>query len=255
MSQKNTPKIAIVTGGSRGIGAAIASTLLAKGARVVSCGRGTRPDDLNPDIDWQQIDVSNNDDVLALKQHVETQYGGLDMLVNNAGVQVEKTVTESSDDDWDQVMGINARGVFLMCRAMIPLMAASGGGSIVNIGSISGHHADPSMALYNASKAFVHGLTRSIAVDHGHENIRCNAICPGWIMTGMADAAFDLAENPDLAKKDALARHAGGRFGVPQDIANAAAYLLSDDAAFVTGQTLTVDGGLVAASPLQPGLF
>ena len=134
-------------------------------------------------------------------------------------------------------------------------MAASGGGAIVNIGSISGHHADPSMALYNGSKAFVHGLTRSIAVDHGHENIRCNAICPGWIMTGMADAAFDLAKDPDVAKKDALARHAAGRFGEPQDIANAAAYLLSDDAAFVTGQTLTVDGGLVAASPLQPGLF
>lgn len=248
-------KIAVVTGGSRGIGAAIVSALQEKGARVITCGRGDRHHDLHPDVDWQQLDVSNKDDVDALKSHIQSQYGGLHMLVNNAGVQVEKTVTESSDDDWDQVMGINAKGVFFMCRAMIPLMAASGGGAIVNIGSISGHHADPSMALYNASKAFVHGLTRSIAVDHGHEKIRCNAICPGWIMTGMADAAFDLAKDPDLAKRDALARHAAGRFGVPQDIAKAAVYLLSDEAGFVTGQTLTVDGGLVAASPLQPGLF
>lgn len=248
-------KIAVVTGGSRGIGAAIVSALQEKGARVITCGRGDRPHDLHPDVDWQQLDVSNKDDVDALKSHIQSQYGGLHMLVNNAGVQVEKTVTESSDDDWDQVMGINAKGVFFMCRAMIPLMAASGSGAIVNIGSISGHHADPSMALYNASKAFVHGLTRSIAVDHGHEKIRCNAICPGWIMTGMADAAFDLAKDPDLAKRDALARHAAGRFGAPQDIAKAAVYLLSDEAGFVTGQTLTVDGGLVAASPLQPGLF
>ena len=135
------------------------------------------------------------------------------------------------------------------------MMTASGGGSIVNIGSISGHHADPSMALYNASKSFVHGLTRSIAIDHGKDQIRCNAVCPGWIMTGMADAAFDLANDPEQAKKDALARHAAGRFGAPEDIANAVIYLLSDEAQFVTGQTLTVDGGLVAASPLQPGLF
>ena len=134
-------------------------------------------------------------------------------------------------------------------------MAQHGGGSIVNIGSISGHLADPSMALYNASKAFVHGLTRSIAVDHGPEGVRCSAICPGWIMTGMADAAFDLAKDPKHAKADALARHAAGRFGAPEDIANTAAWLLSDEAAFVTGQTFTVDGGLTAASPLQPGLF
>jgi meso-butanediol dehydrogenase/(S,S)-butanediol dehydrogenase/diacetyl reductase len=134
-------------------------------------------------------------------------------------------------------------------------MAGNGGGTIINIGSISGDHADPSMALYNASKAFVHGLTRSIAVDHGHQGIRCNAICPGWIMTEMADAAFDLADDPDAAKADALARHAAGRFGQPQDIAHAALWLASDAASFITGQTLTIDGGLVAASPLRPGLF
>lgn len=247
-------KVGLVTGGSRGIGAAIVNRLLKNGASVISCGRGPRPDNLDQAVDWQQMDIASADDIRSLHDHIESTYGRIDMLVNNAGVQVEKTVTESLDEDWDNVMGINAKGVFMSCRAFIPLMALNDGGSIVNIGSISGHMSDPSMALYNASKAFVHGLTRSIAIDHGREGIRCNAICPGWIMTGMADAAFDLAKDPASAKEDALARHAVGRFGAPEDIANTAAWLLSNEAAFVTGQTFTVDGGLTAASPLQPGL-
>ena len=248
-------KTALVTGGSRGIGAAIVARLLQNGATVITCGRGTRPHDLDQAVTWHQMDISSAEDITALKDSIVAEFGRLDLLVNNAGVQVEKTVTESLDQDWDDVMGINAKGVFMACRAFIPVMAQHGGGAIVNIGSISGHLADPSMALYNASKAFVHGLTRSIAVDHGPEGVRCNAICPGWIMTGMADAAFDLAKDPKHAKADALARHAAGRFGAPEDIANTAAWLLSDEAAFVTGQTFTVDGGLTAASPLQPGLF
>ena len=247
-------KVALVTGGSRGIGAAIVSRLVADGAEVITCGRGTRPDALNANITWHQIDISSADDVMAMARDIQETHGRIDMIVNNAGVQVEKTVTESLDQDWDDVMGINAKGVFMVCRALIPVMAAGQGGSIVNIGSISGHLSDPSMALYNASKAFVHGLSRSIAVDHGHQGIRCNAICPGWIMTGMADAAFDLANDPVAAKADALARHAVGRFGAPEDIANTAVWLLSDEASFVSGQTFTIDGGLTAASPLQPGL-
>jgi len=115
---------------------------------------------------------------LFLKAHTLLPVVAAQILVNNAGVQVEKTVTDSTDEDWELVMGVNARGVFNLCRAFIPLM--NSGGSIINIGSISGNVADPSMALYNASKAFVHGLTRSIAVDHGPD-IRCNAICPGWM--------------------------------------------------------------------------
>ena len=117
----------------------------------------------------------------------------MDILINNAGVQIEKTVTDTRDEDWETLIGINAKGVFLMCRRFILLLLEGGGGSIINVDYISGNHADPSMAIYNASKAFVHGLTRSIAVDHGHQRVRCNLICPRWFLTGMANAAFVLA--------------------------------------------------------------
>ncbi len=247
-------RTAVVTGGGRGIGRAIVDLLAAEGAHVMTCGRGSRPPDLPDGVRWTTADVADPAGVERLREATEAAFGTATILVNNAGVQVEKTVTASADEDWDLVMGVNARGVFNASRAFIPAMEAAGGGSIVNIGSISAAAADPAMALYNASKAFVHGLTRSIAVDHG-PRIRCNAVCPGWIMTDMADAAFALARDPEAAKRDALARHAARRFGTPGDIARAVLWLVSDEAAFVTGQCVTVDGGLTAASPLQPGLF
>ena len=241
-------KTALVTGGRQGIGRAIAELFSQEGASVITCGRDKRPDDYPPSIQWRQVDVSQTEQVNALA----AELGALDVVVNNAGVQIEKTVPDTSDRDWEIVMGANAKGVFNVCRAFIPEMRS--GGSIINIGSISGYAADPSMALYNASKAFVHGLTRSIAVDHG-PHIRCNAICPGWIETGMLEAGFELANDPEAARKDALARHAMRRFGQPSDIANLAVWLASDASSFATGQCYTVDGGLTAASPLNPGLF
>ncbi len=256
MSEDFSGKVAIVTGGSRGIGRGIVAAFAQAGAQVVTCGRGSGPGDaLLENVRWRTADVSQEADVADLVARVKADFGRADILVNNAGVQSEKTVTDSSDDDWDTLMGVNAKGVFLMCRQVIPLMASGGGGAIINIGSISGFHADPGMALYNASKGFVHALTRSIAVDHGPQGIRCNAICPGWIMTEMADQAFAYADNPAAAEKDALARHAVGRMGKPQDIAAAALWLASDQAGFVTGQTHVVDGGLTAASPVNPALF
>ena len=246
-------KTAVITGGRQGIGRGIVDAFVREGAEVLTCGRGSRPANLPDEIHWQTADLADREAVERLRERITAVFNNkLSILVNNAGVQMEKTVLETTDADWDSVMGVNAKGVFMTCRALIPLMGV--GGSIINIGSISGRNADPGLALYNASKAFVHGLTRSIAVDHG-PTIRCNAIAPGWIMTGMADAAFALANNPDAAQADALARHSVRRFGTPADIASLAVWLGSDEAGFATGQVYVVDGGLTAVSPINTNLF
>ncbi|MGC4111599.1 MAG: SDR family oxidoreductase [Nocardioides sp.] len=253
MTTGDTPHRAIVTGGSRGIGRGIVDRLVADGASVTTCGRGDRPDDLPSDVVWVRADVSDPAQAAQVVVRATEAHGPVTLLVNNAGVMVERTAADSTDDDWELVVGVNCRGVFLMCREVLPTMAA-GGGVIVNIASISASVADPSMALYNASKAFVLGLTRSIAVDHGPK-VRCHAVSPGWVQTAMADDGFALAQDPDAARRDALTRHPVGRFGAPSDIASAVAWLASDEASFATGQELVIDGGLTAASPLRPGLF
>ncbi|MCQ0093082.1 SDR family oxidoreductase [Roseovarius sp. M141] len=245
-------RVAIVTGAGRGIGRAIAVRLMADGYTVLGCGRSARGGDFPEGAEWTQASVAETSGVDKISAAAQA-LGRIALLVNNAGVQVEKTTMDSTDADWDLVIGANCRGVFNMCRAVLPMMEQSGG-VIVNIGSISATAADPSMALYNASKAFVHGLTRSIAIDHG-PNVRCNAIAPGWILTEMADDAFALANDPEAAKRDALARHPVGRMGTPEDIANMVSWLASDQAAYISGASFTVDGGMTAASPLNPGLF
>lgn len=245
--------IAIVTGGSRGIGRAIVDRLIHDDMRVVTCGRGDRPADLPAAAHWATADVSRPSEAEHLVAEANRVFGTVSLLVNNAGVQLEKSVSETTDEDWDHMINANCRGVFNMCRGVLPRMERHSG-VIVNIGSISGDAVDHGMALYNASKSFVHGLTRSIAVDHGPA-VRCNAIQPGWVMTGMADDAFALAADPDAAREDALARHPAGRFGEPADIANAVAWLASHEARYITGQFFRLDGGLTAASPLNPRLF
>src|SRR5690606_34031673 len=147
----------------------------------------------------------------------------------NAGTQVERSVPDSTDDDWDEVVGLNCRAVFEACRAVLPGMAEHRV-SIVTIGSISAGVSDPTMARYNASQAFVTALTRSIAVDHGPA-VRANTVAPGWIRTEMSEDAFALAADPGAARRDATVRHPAGRLGDPADVANVVAWLVSDEAA------------------------
>lgn len=243
---------ALVTGGSRGIGRAIVERLHRDGATVVTGGRGERPADLPADVVWIRADIADPAQAVAMVDQARGDMGRISLLVNNAGVQVEKSVLESTDDDWHAVIDTNCRSILTLCRAVLPDMTEHGG-VIVNIGSISGHTSDRGMALYNASKAFVHSLTRSIAVDHG-PRVRCNAVSPGWITTDMAADAFATARDPQAAERDAVARHPMGRLGTPEDVANAVAWLASDEAAWITGQCLTVDGGLTSASPIDPRL-
>ncbi|MHC8508512.1 MAG: SDR family NAD(P)-dependent oxidoreductase [Rhodospirillales bacterium] len=254
-------RVAVVTGASRGIGAAVRRRLLDEGMTVICASRSAPKEPKGPKENdggggiWIETDVSDPLSVAALFRGVEAAHGRLDALVNNAGVQIEKSVTETTDDDWERLMGVNMHGVFLCCRAAVPLMAGTGGGAVVNVGSVSARHADPNMALYNASKGFVHALTRAIAVDHGRQGVRCNAVCPGWIMTDMAEAGFNQARDPKAARAAALARHPAGRMGAPEDIANITAWLLSDEAAFASGQMFTLDGAMTAQSPIDPAAF
>ena len=249
-------KRAIITGASQGIGRAMAELFLAEGASLLAASR--RPPALAEVPEerylWQATDVADPDQVEALFATARARFGGLDVLVNNAGVQLEKTVAETSDEDWDRLMDVNMKGLFRCCRAAIRLMRETGGGTIINIGSVAGIIADHGLGIYNASKAGVHGLTRSIAVDHGPDGVRCNAICPGWIMTEMAEEAFAQADDPEALKRKAVQHHPVGRLGRPEDVAAMAAWLASDDARFASGQLFTIDGALSAGSPINPNI-
>jgi meso-butanediol dehydrogenase/(S,S)-butanediol dehydrogenase/diacetyl reductase len=249
LDQKLSGKVCVITGASRGIGAGIAAKFIRDGATVISVSRSRGQ--LPSGAAWIDTDVSDPANVNATFQQVLASHGRLDVLVNNAGIQRELTVPETSDADWAALSGTNMAGVFYCCRAGIPIMAARGGGSIINIGSISARHADWGLAVYNATKAFVHGLTRSIAIDHGQDGIRCNAVAPGWIMTGMANSAFAQAPNPQAALHDTVQRHPAGRMGTPADIAGMVAWLAGPEAVFATGQIFVIDGGLTAASPIK----
>jgi len=239
----------VVTGASSGIGEAIAHRYWVEGARL-TLGSRTEPD-IGAGARWIPTDVSDPAAADALIASAVEHFGSVDVLVNNAGVQVEKTIAETTDEEYDRVMAVNVKGVFNCARAAVRQMQnQNSGGSIINIGSISGNSADHGMAVYNASKGAVHALTRSIATDHGRDGIRCNAIAPGWIATALADAAFDLADDPDASRADAVNKHPIGRLGLPEDIANLAVWLASDESTFASGSVFTVDGGLTAQSPI-----
>ena len=241
----------VVTGASSGIGEAIAEGFVAAGAHVVT---GSRTEPSSPNGQWVATDVADSAQADALIDAAVSTFGRVDVVVNNAGVQVEKKIADTTDAEFDLVMDVNVRGVFNVCRAAVRQMCdqPDGGGVIINIGSTAGNNADHGLAVYNASKGAVHSLTRAIAIDHGTDGIRCNAVCPGWIATAMADVIFDQAPDPAAARRDTESRHPVGRLGAPDDIAALVLWLASDQASFVSGSLFTVDGGLTAQSPIGP---
>ncbi|WP_441247897.1 SDR family NAD(P)-dependent oxidoreductase [Kitasatospora sp. McL0602] len=238
-------KRAVVTGGASGIGRATAALLAELGAVVVIADldreRGEEAAKETGGV-FVRCDVSRREDCARVVDTAVALHGGVDVLFNNAGIIRRSTVCEITDDDWDLVMAVNVRSVMLLSGLVVPLMAASGGGSIVNTGSGWGIKGGARAVSYCASKGAVVNLTRAMAIDHGPANIRVNCVCPGDTATGMlAEEARQLGESVESFYADAADRPLG-RIGQPQDIARTVAFLASDAAAFVSGAVIAVDG-------------
>jgi meso-butanediol dehydrogenase/(S,S)-butanediol dehydrogenase/diacetyl reductase len=244
-------RLAIVTGGGRGIGRGITERLAAAGARVLIAQRQQADAELlrQAGISSIESDLLDADAPYRIAQAAE-KLGGADILVNNAGFMFERHIEDMTEADWDQMMIVNLRAPVFLGKAVLGQMRARGGGSIINIGSIEGIGANPLHAAYCASKAGIHGLSRALAVDLGADGIRCNAIAPGWINSDLSNAYIDAQENPRQAWQGLYAMHPLGRTGEPADIGDMVVFLASEASAFITGQTFVVDGGRTAKLPL-----
>jgi NAD(P)-dependent dehydrogenase (short-subunit alcohol dehydrogenase family) len=235
-----------VTGASRGIGAAIAAAFLANGYAVAGCGRSSAPDEPAAGLDYRACDLRDPAAIASLVAGVASDHGRLDVLVNNAAVEVDATVEQTTVAQWDETLAVNVRAPGLLAAAAIPHMRAAGGGVIVNIASIDGLWAEPALPAYCASKGALIGLTRALAIDHGRDGIRCVAICPSYVRTAMLEQFFDSQSDPAAARADGIGMHPIGRLAEPSDIADLAVFLASDRASFLTGHAYIADGGMIA---------
>lgn len=241
-------KVAIVTGGGRGIGRGIVERFLEEGARVAVLQRRELEGELASRsgvkhfaVDLQDI-VSLQIAVVAVAEH----FGRIDVLVNNAGMMFESSISEIAPEKWDLMMAVNLRAPLFLTQAVLPYLRVSGGGSIINIGSIEGIGANPEHAAYSASKGGLHGMTKAMAVDLGADNIRCNAIAPGWIATDLSEAYIDGMQDPAAARARLNGLHPVGRVGAPSDIGDLAVFLASDNSRFLSGEIVVLDGGRTA---------
>lgn len=251
-------KDCVVTGGGSGIGRAVVLRLAAEGARVavldinIESARETlRLCGADQQGFAAHLDVRSEASVTAAASQVAKAFGGADVLINNAGIEILGTIEETAPDAWDEVMAVNLRGPYLCSRVFLPQLlaraAAKGGAAIVHNASLMGQVSSPRLAAYCASKAGLISLTRSMALDFAQQNLRVNCVCPGIIHTSMLERRFDLQPDRAEAYRQASLRPPVRYIGNPEDVAAAIAYLAADESRFVTGSALTIDGGVGAA--------
>ncbi len=245
-------KVALVTGAGAGIGQETARLFAREGARVVVADRSVQTGrETVEQIEAEggtalfvEADVSNSTSVKALFEKTKADFGGLHILFNNAGIVVQGRVEDSTEEDWNAQIGTTLTSVFLGCKYGIPLIRESGGGVILNMASVAGMMGIVNRAVYSAAKGGVIGLTRAVALDHAKEGIRCVYLAPATIETPSLRDRIQSSPDPSAARKAFEERQPVGRLGTPADVAQAALYLVSDEASFVTGSGLTVDGGM-----------
>ncbi len=252
MSMSFSGQVALVTGAANGIGRATAQAFASEGLKVVVSDVDVAGGEQTVDLIRQaggealfvRCDVSRDAEVQALMTRVIEAYGRLDYAFNNAGIEIEKgRLNEGSEAEFDAIMGVNVKGVWLCMKYQLPLLMAQAGGAIVNTASVAGLGAAPKMSIYSASKHAVIGLTKSAAIEFAKKKVRVNAVCPAVIDTDMFRRAYEA----DPKKGEfAAAMHPVGRIGKVEEVAAAVLYLCSDGAAFTTGQALAIDGGVTA---------
>lgn len=251
MNSRLKDKVVIVTGAGSGIGRAVALAMIREGARVVLMGRRKdRVEALAREAKGSAIavgaDVSKRDEIDHVLEKTVKAFGGVNALVNNAGILHPGTAEQITEAQWDETFNINVRGLWLFSRAVLPHLRQAGGGSIINVASVLGINGARNRAAYAASKGAVVLLTKCMALDHGHENIRVNAICPSFVETDLTAAVLSKAADPDAVRRERIGVHPLGRLGQPEDMAGLAVYLASDESSWVTGTTFPVDGGYLA---------